>query len=327
MLNVAILGCGRWGLNHLRTLSNLRDEGLVESIIVVDVSKEARDAAILADHSTNSIDGVKADLVIIATPSNLHAEQARELMSSGYHVLVEKPLGCCESEAAQVLASAHENGRVIGVGLLLRFHPAVTLAKRLLSNGELGRLESLRFVRRTIRKSPESGNVIESLGVHAIDLMCHMLSEAEPSAVNVEGDSTEARIILEFPHGIEALIDVGWGATSERRTVTLVGSQATFRFDLDIHDQAIITANGENRVLSCEATHSPLEAELRHILATVTAHNSGEKWEAFPDYGAALRGVRWTERAIQALPVLRPHFQTNITSPNNCEFFRDFVKR
>ncbi|MFL2961698.1 MAG: Gfo/Idh/MocA family protein [Candidatus Poseidoniaceae archaeon] len=307
MLNVAILGCGRWGLNHLRTLANLRDEGLVKSITVIDVSKEARDAAILADYTTKSIDGVKADLVIIATPSNLHAAQARELMAKGYHVLVEKPLGCCESEAAQVLTSAHENGRVMGVGLLLRFHPAVTLAKKVLRNGELGRLESLRFVRRTTRAPPIGGNVIESLGVHAIDLMCHILSESDPSAVNVEGDSIEARIALEFPHGIEALIDVGWGASSEKRTVTLTGSQATFRFDLDIHDQATITANGVEKVLHCEVNQSPLEAEIRHILATVSAHNTGDSWKTIPDYGAALRGVRWTERAIQALPVSRPH--------------------
>lgn len=307
MLNVAILGCGRWGQNHLRTLSKLRDEGLVKSITVIDTSKEARDGASKADITTNSIDDVEADLVIIVTPSNLHANQARELMSKGYHVLVEKPLGCCESEAAQVLASAHENGRVLGVGLLLRFHPAVNLAKKVLRNGELGRLESLRFVRRTTRKPPIDGNVIESLGVHAIDLMCHMLSESDPSAVNVEGDSTEARIVLEFPHGIEALIDVGWGASSERRTVTLVGSQATFRFDLDVHDKATMIVDDEQRVLYCEAAHSPLESEIRHILSAVSAHNSGDSWKVFPDYGAALRGVRWTERAIQALPISRPH--------------------
>ena len=115
MLKVAILGCGRWGKNHLQTLSKLRDEKLVDSISVVDISKEARESAILADQVSETMDGVDADLVIIATPSNLHANQARQLMAKGYHVLVEKPLGCCESEAAQVLASAHENGRVIGV--------------------------------------------------------------------------------------------------------------------------------------------------------------------------------------------------------------------
>ncbi len=227
MVKVALLGCGRWGQNHLRVLSSFREKGIIDYITVVDTSKSARDAAILADETKSDFDNVDADLVIIATPSNLHASQARDLLSKGYHVLVEKPLGCSESEAAQVLASAREFGRIIGVGLLLRFHPAVALANQLINNGELGRLVSLRFVRRTTRNAPEGGNVIEALGVHAIDLMCNFMSESEPSAVNVEGDEIEARIALEFPHGIEAIIDVAWQASQERRSVTLVGSIAT----------------------------------------------------------------------------------------------------
>mgnify|MGYP001169422328 FL=1 len=112
MLKVALLGCGRWGQNHLNVLANFRDKGLVEHITAIDISKEAREAAILADETRQSIDGVEADLVIIATPSNLHSEHSQKLISEGYHVLVEKPLGCCESEAAQVIASARENGRI-----------------------------------------------------------------------------------------------------------------------------------------------------------------------------------------------------------------------
>ena len=237
MVKVALLGCGRWGQNHLRVLSSFREKGIIDYITVVDTSKSARDAAILADETKSDFDNVDADLVIIATPSNLHASQARDLLSKGYHVLVEKPLGCSESEAAQVLASAREFGRIIGVGLLLRFHPAVALANQLINNGELGRLVSLRFVRRTTRNAPEDGNVIEALGVHAIDLMCNFMSESEPSAVNVEGDEIEARIALEFPHGIEAIIDVAWQASQERRSVTLVGSIATLRFDLYVNDR------------------------------------------------------------------------------------------
>ena len=209
MLHVALLGCGRWGKNHLKVLASLRDKGILNKITVVDISKVARNAALLADETKSSMEGVEADFVVVATPSELHSEHSQKLISNGYHVLVEKPLGCCESEAAQVIASARENGRVLGVGLLLRFHPAVALANQMINNGELGRLQSLRFVRRTERTAPENGNVIESLGVHAIDLMCHLMSESEPSAVNTEGDEIEARIALEFPHGIEALIDVG----------------------------------------------------------------------------------------------------------------------
>ena len=307
MVKVALLGCGRWGQNHLRVLSSFREKGIIDYITVVDTSKSARDAAILADETKSDFDNVDADLVIIATPSNLHASQARDLLSKGYHVLVEKPLGCSESEAAQVLASAREFGRIIGVGLLLRFHPAVALANQLINNGELGRLVSLRFVRRTTRNAPEGGNVIEALGVHAIDLMCNFMSESEPSAVNVEGDEIEARIALEFPHGIEAIIDVAWQASQERRSVTLVGSIATLRFDLDVHDRVVLISDDGEKEIFCESTISPLEAELENIITGINNFNSGHAWAPTPDYGAALRGVRWTERAIQALPISRPH--------------------
>ena len=307
MVKVALLGCGRWGQNHLRVLSSFREKGIIDYITVVDTSKSARDAAILADETKSDFDNVDADLVIIATPSNLHASQARDLLSKGYHVLVEKPLGCSESEAAQVLASAREFGRIIGVGLLLRFHPAVALANQLINNGELGRLVSLRFVRRTTRNAPEGGNVIEALGVHAIDLMCNFMSESEPSAVNVEGDEIEARIALEFPHGIEAIIDVAWQASLERRSVTLVGSNATLRFDLDVHDRVVLISDNGEKEIYCESTISPLEAELENIITGINNFNSGYAWAPTPDYGAALRGVRWTERAIQALPISRPH--------------------
>jgi len=305
MIDVALLGCGRWGQNHLKVLSDLREMGIINQITAVDISPDARSKAILADVVTDSFENVFADLVIVATPSDMHANQARDLMEEGFHVLVEKPLGCCEAEAAQVLASAHEYGRVMGVGLLLRFHPAVKLAKELLSNGTLGRLETIRFVRRTTRNAPVGGNVIEALGVHAIDLICHIMGEMEPSAIHAEGDIVESRLALEFAHGIEALIDVAWEAHIERRSVTLVGSQATLRFDLDIHDRAILVTEGFETTLPCESSHSPLEAELRHIIDAVEAHNTGRSWSAVPDHGAALRGVRWTERAIIALPLAR----------------------
>ena len=115
MVKVALLGCGRWGQNHLRVLSSFREKGIIDHITVIDTSKSARDAAILADEIKPDFDDVVADLVIIATPSNLHASQARELLSKGYHVFVEKPLGCSESEAAQVLANAREFGSILGV--------------------------------------------------------------------------------------------------------------------------------------------------------------------------------------------------------------------
>lgn len=307
MLDVALLGCGRWGMNHLHVLSKLRGLGVINSITVVDPSAEARSAAILADDVASSIDEVDCDVVIIASPSHLHAEQAREAMGNGCHVFVEKPLGCCEAEAAQVLATAVEYGRVISIGLLLRFHPAVKLVKKMLRAGEIGRLEEIRFSRETMRETPENSNVVESLGVHAIDLLCHIMGEVEPSAVNTSGDESQARVILEFPHGIEGIIDLAWDAKKENRTVELIGSKGNIVFDLNVHNSAKLLRDDIEFEIECESNKSPLEAELLHFFDAIKSHKVGADWIAVPEHGAALRGVRWTERAIRSLQISRPH--------------------
>ena len=307
MLDVALLGCGRWGMNHLQTLSKLRGLGVINHITVVDPSVDARMAAMLADDVAESLDGIDTEVVIIATPSHLHAQQARDAMKNGCHVFVEKPLGCCETEAAQVLATAVEYGRVISIGLLLRFHPAVKLVKKMLRAGEIGRLEELRFSRETMRETPLNSNVVEALGVHAIDLLCHLMGEVEPSTVNTSGDESQARVILEFPHGIEGIIDLAWDAKKENRTVELIGSKGKIIFDLNIHNSAKLLRDDIEFEIECESNKSPLEAELLHFFNAIKSQKEGGDWIAVPEHGAALRGVRWTERAVRSLHLSRPH--------------------
>ena len=307
MVNVAILGCGRWGSNHLRTLAELRESGIVGKISVVDISEDARNQAELADYTSANIEDVDADLVIIATPSYLHSQQAIDMIRRGKHVLVEKPLGRSEYEAADVISTAQEYGKILTVGLLLRFHPALRIVHNLISTGRLGRIESMRFVRRSTRSPTPRNNAIEALGVHGIDMVCHLMGEVEPSAINVEGDKIESRIALEFPHGIEALIDVGWNASVENSSVTIVGSNAKIVFDLNNHESATLYKDGEEFILQCEDKYSPLEAEIRHIIQGIKAQAEGENWASNPSFGAVLRGVRWTEKALAAMPHIRPH--------------------
>ena len=87
----------------------------------------------------------------------------------------------------------------------------------------------------------------------------------------------------------------------------LIGFNVSLKFDLDIHDSAVLFSQDKETIIPCEASHSPLEAELRHIIGGIESHKAGAAWIAVPDYGAALRGVRWTERAVQAMPIARPH--------------------
>ena len=76
---------------------------------------------------------------------------------------------------------------------------------------------------------------------------------------------------------------------------------------MDVHDRVTLISENEETEIFCDSTTSPLEAELLHFISGIEKFNSGQAWMPTPDYGAALRGVRWTERAIQALPISRPH--------------------
>ena len=61
MATVAVLGCGRWGQNHLKTLHNLRNEGIVDTVHAIDISEIARDASTHADHVSEKIDQQEID--------------------------------------------------------------------------------------------------------------------------------------------------------------------------------------------------------------------------------------------------------------------------
>ena len=302
-IEVAVIGCGRWGSKHLQTLAKLREEGLIHKIVACDINLEIETP--LADERFNSSSNLKSNLAIIATPPETHAELARNLLDRGIHLLVEKPLGSCEAEAAQVLSTARENGMLIGVGLLLRFHPAVKAASEHISQGAIGMVQQIHYQRYTTRPHPEGADVIESLGVHGIDLACHLMGEVEPSRIELE--SVNSNIILEFPHGMEAIIAVGWGASEEVRSLEIEGSKGTILIDLGIHDRFQLHSSSGSATLPCESKTSPLEAELRHMIACVNSHNTGRVMQPIPGEGAALRGVRWTERAIRQALISKPN--------------------
>lgn len=297
-IDVTVVGCGRWGSKHLLTLAKLREEGLISRLFACDPnpSEEAK----LADGIISDSSMVNSHLAIIATPPDTHPELARQLLTRDIHLLVEKPLGGCEAEAAQVLSMARESGLLVGVGLLLRFHPAVKLASDQIAQGSIGSIQQIQYHRYTKRQHPKGANAIETLGVHGIDLACHLMGESEPSRIEVETSSkSEAKIILEFPHGIEAIIGVGWGAEEEKRLLTIEGSRGTLIIDLGIHDRLEIKSSTGSAILPCESNTSPLESELRHMIACVNSHTTGRSIQPIPGAGAALRGVRWTERAIR----------------------------
>ncbi len=134
---VAVVGAGAFGRNHLRVYREMEAAGApVELIAMVD-----RDEAVLADAAARygiagfaSVEAMLAvtaiDAASVSVPTVHHAAAASELIAGGCDVLVEKPLAASLEEADALIRLAELHGRVLQVGHLERFNPAVAACAR-----------------------------------------------------------------------------------------------------------------------------------------------------------------------------------------------------
>jgi predicted dehydrogenase len=137
-LRVAVIGAGAFGRNHLRVFHQLQHEGhAVELVAVVD-----RDPAAVAAASEKfgipGFDTIEAclaaagplDAASVCVPTVHHASAAAPLLAAGVDLLIEKPLAASLADADHILELASKHERIVQVGHLERFNPAVTAAHR-----------------------------------------------------------------------------------------------------------------------------------------------------------------------------------------------------
>lgn len=120
---VAVVGCGAWGRNHVRTFNAL---GALVAVADDDpgTARAAAGGLVEVRSFTSIIRDSAIDAVVIATPDALHADMALRALVAGKHVLVEKPMTMSTDEADELLQAAAAQGRVLMTGHLLRFHAA-----------------------------------------------------------------------------------------------------------------------------------------------------------------------------------------------------------
>ncbi len=139
---VCVVGAGRWGMNHIRTLHGL---GCLAGIVEADEDTraglrekypEVKIFANLREAMEEDFDGFT-----VATPAETHYEVAKFIIEQGKHVLVEKPITTRLGEAKHLKELAEDNGVNLMTGHLLLFHPAIRKIKDLMVSGKIGKLE------------------------------------------------------------------------------------------------------------------------------------------------------------------------------------------
>ena len=135
--HIALLGCGYWGKNLAR---NLQELGALR--LVCDPAESGRTAAAenapgvsISSEFNDALRSGDIEAVVIATPAETHFELAVAALNAGKDVFVEKPLALQASEGKQLKDLAQELGRVLMVGHLLEYHPAVVRLHELIDAG------------------------------------------------------------------------------------------------------------------------------------------------------------------------------------------------
>jgi predicted dehydrogenase len=136
------------------------------------------------------------ELVVIATPSHVHATQAMEALERGKHVVCEKPMALSASDADRMIAAAERGGRLLTIFHNMRYWPDFLNVREVIASGKLGRIVQIkltmhRFTRRwdwqTVREF--GGGAVFNAGAHLVDLALQLFGEAEP---NVTADLQHA---------------------------------------------------------------------------------------------------------------------------------------
>ena len=241
-LRAGVVGLGMMGRNHVRVW----DEA-VEGVDLVAVADPDPAAVRRAVHGRSargygSVEEMLAsesiDLLSIVAPTSLHLPIALAALGAGAHVLVEKPIAATREEAEQMMAAAARASRILTVGHIERFNPAVLDLRRRLANGELGRIFEIRATR--LGPFPariRDVGVVVDLAPHDLDVM-RFLMGSDPVRLYAE---TEQRIhtnhedlfvgLMKFANGAIGVLDINWLTPTKVRTLSVTGERGMYVAD------------------------------------------------------------------------------------------------
>ena len=276
-LRAAVIGLGMMGSAHVRVWDELV-EG-VELVAVADSDPKALREATGARGVRGYADAAAMlaaehlDLVSVAVPTSLHLSTTLAALDAGSHVLVEKPIASTRGEAEQMIDAARRAGRMLTVGHIERFNPAIRELRRRLAAGELGRIFEIRATR--LGPFPariRDVGVVVDLAPHDLDVMRYLLG-SDPVRLYAE---TEQRIhtdhedlfvgLLKFANGAVGVLDINWLTPTKQRTLTVTGERGMYTADY-LTQQLVFYPNPAPDGLVREGERQEREIERREPLA------------------------------------------------------------
>lgn len=247
-LRVGVIGCGRIAQPHL---SNLRSSPAASVVAVCDVRPEAAKRAAeptSAEVFTDPVamlEAVEMDVVYVLTPTPTHGELGAAVLSSGRHLMVEKPLAANLEDADRLVEAAERSGKVAAVGHQWRYLKGAERAREALNGSPLALVHAWYYwtwplVGWIAERATGGGQMLDQ-GIHLLDLARHVAGEVNEATARY---TLAARASQGFPnwdaqvlHGrfiSGALLDVAvtyalFSQVSEQPTIDFIGNEVLVR--------------------------------------------------------------------------------------------------
>lgn len=276
-IRLAVIGAGAFGRNHVRVASRAER---VELAGVVDLDRTRAEAA-AAEFGCPVLDLAdvpgRADAAIVAVPTTAHASTGCALLEAGIDVLVEKPIAPDLASARRLIDAAEAHDRVLQVGHLERFNPAIVALRPAIT------LPLFFEVHRLSVFSPRSldVDVVLDLMIHDLDVVL-ALTGSWPNEIRAAGISILSRKVdiatarLAFPNGCVANLTASRVSTEKVRKLRVFQPRQYISLDYARQDAAVFEVGGAPpagpqigfRTLPVEKDE-PLRLELESFLDAV----------------------------------------------------------
>jgi predicted dehydrogenase len=283
MIKLALIGCGKWGKNYLKTVTAI--EGCeLKWACDLDYQKLNQAAPVypqtrFTENKADILNDSEVQGVIIATTPESHYMLAKEAISKGKAVLVEKPVTINWKDSNDLIELAAAQNTILMAGYTLIYHPAVKKIKGLLEEkGINDELYYLNMSRTSSASQVPNVDVLHDLAVHDIYLSCHLIG-VDPIWVIANGENyiqspynNVINILMGFPNGKIASIFASFIHTEKTRKITLVASKTKLVFDdTQTTDRKIqLFVNGElEHFLAVEENLQPLTQECLHFIECI----------------------------------------------------------
>jgi predicted dehydrogenase len=282
-IRVAVVGAGEFGRNHVRVW---RETQGAELVGIVDTNSD-RAQKIAAEFGVRVLPAVEAlasekvDAVSLAVPTKEHARIGCQLLDAGHDVLVEKPIAASLKEADRLIASAKRAGRILQVGHVERFNPAVVAVQKIVSKPMFFEVHRMGiFTPRSL-----DIDVVYDVMIHDLDILLSLVNapveDLKAVGIPVITDKVDiAHARLEFANGTVANLTASRVSTERVRKMRFFQEHEYVSLDFTRQDVLRVRVQpgspmpeiGFEKVPT--TPEEPLHAELRSFLDCVRARKT-----------------------------------------------------